>query len=502
MPYTNRKTKNHNMKKPITLFSALMVALAAIGQDVTVAGPGCNGGATTGTWQVPCNVTAITVQLYGGGGGAGGGGGGSDGGVFNTRGGGGGGGGAYSSITLSVAPGDVFNYTVGAGGCGGANGSDGERGDDGTAGTGSTFSGGNVSLTAGGGARGGSGSGSETDPGTGGAGGQASGGTTNDAGAAGSNGSGGNGGPGGAGAGPLGGAGGASTNNPGSTYGGGGAGGGNSDGGHGATGGLVIFYTDSFSTPVVTSTAATCSAPGTSSLSGYNPALTYVFDPSGPTVDTTGAISGLVTGTSYTVAATLGSCTTAVSAAFSNAAQLTAPEVPTLATLPATCSADGSSTISNYNAAYTYAFIPTGPTVGAGGSIAGMTAGTSYTVAANNGNCASTESSSFSNEAQLTGSICDTTSVGIGNISAQVQVSVYPNPTTSTATINFSNLDWSRGDAILQLHNNIGQTVYSTSIASYTATHGLNLSSYPSGVYTLSIKQGNTQVAQGRLVKE
>lgn len=490
------------MKKPITLFSALMVALAAIGQDVTVAGPGCNGGATTGTWQVPCNVTAITVQLYGGGGGAGGGGGGSNGGLFETRGGGGGGGGAYSSITLSVVPGDVFTYSIGAGGCGGSNGSDGERGGEGTAGTGSTFSGGNVSLAAGAGARGGSGSGSENDPGNGGGGGQASGGTTNDAGAAGSNGNGGNGGAGGTGAGPLGGAGGATTNNPGATYGGGGAGGGNSAGGAGAAGGLVIFYTDSFSTPVVTSMAATCSAPGTSSLSGYNPVLTYVFDPAGPAVDSTGAINGLVTGTNYTVAITLGSCTTAVSAPFSNAVQLATPDVPTLVALPATCDADGSNTISNYNAAYTYAFIPTGPTVGAGGSITGMTAGSNYTVAANDGNCASTESAPFSNEPQLTGNICDTTSVGIGNISTQVLVSVYPNPTMGQASLNLSSIDWSKGDATLQINNNLGQTVYNQTVAAYTTIQRIDIGTYPSGVYTLSIKQGNAQVANGRLVKE
>ncbi|MEZ4854395.1 hypothetical protein [Flavobacterium sp.] len=73
-----------------------------------------------------------------------------------------------------------------------------------------------------------------------------------------------------------------------------------------------------------------------------------------------------------------------------NAAMLTTPDVPTISTTPPSCSADGSSTISNYDPMFTYAFMPNdGTSVGAGGVISGMVIGTSYTVTASNGSCTS-----------------------------------------------------------------------------------------------------------------
>uniref|UniRef100_UPI004049366E T9SS type B sorting domain-containing protein n=1 Tax=Flavobacterium sp. TaxID=239 RepID=UPI004049366E len=147
--------------------------------------------------------------------------------------------------------------------------------------------------------------------------------------------------------------------------------------------------------PTITSVAASCSAAGSSTISNYNASNTYTFSPAGPTVGAGGVISGMTVGTSYTVTATNGGCTSIASASFSNAAQLPTPAVPTITSVAATCSAAGSSTISNYNASNTYTFSPAGPTVGAGGVISGMTVGTSYTVTATNGSCISTPSINF-----------------------------------------------------------------------------------------------------------
>ncbi len=154
-------------------------------------------------------------------------------------------------------------------------------------------------------------------------------------------------------------------------------------------------------TPTITVIPPTCSANGSASITNYDVTLTYTFTPSGPTVGAGGAISGMTAGTNYTVTAGNGSCTSAPSASFSIAAQLTTPAVPTITTTPATCSSNGTATITNYNAALTYTFSPTGPTAGAGGVISGMTAGTSYTVTAGNGSCTSAPSSSFSIQAPI-----------------------------------------------------------------------------------------------------
>lgn len=383
--------------------------LFSVAQDVTLPGPGpCNASASSGSWTVPCGVTNVTIQVYGGGGGAGGGGGGSNGGLFDTRGGGGAGGGGYTTITIDVTPGSSFSYTVGAGGCGGGNGSDGDDGDDGSFGGTSTFNGtdGNgvlVNLAANGGSRGTGGDGTEGSPGSGGSGGGASGGSTNTPGSSGNSGSGGNGGNGGNGAGPSGGAGGASTGAAGNTYGGGGAGGGNSSGGRGAAGGILITFnaTTTIAIPTISSTPPTCTLDGSSVITNYDAAMTYIFTPAGPSAGAGGIITGMVTGTSYTVIARdAGGCDSQPSASFSNAPAAPLP-VPVISTTPPTCAADGSSTITNYNAALTYNFTPAGPAVGSGGVITGMTAGTSYTVESTDGICTSAVSAPFSNAAQL-----------------------------------------------------------------------------------------------------
>ncbi|POY34624.1 hypothetical protein C3K47_19335, partial [Solitalea longa] len=75
--------------------------------------------------------------------------------------------------------------------------------------------------------------------------------------------------------------------------------------------------------PTLASAAATCVSDGSSSISNYSASNSYTFTPAGPRVDATGAISGMALGTSYTVTADNGSCSSMASASFSNAAMLT-----------------------------------------------------------------------------------------------------------------------------------------------------------------------------------
>jgi hypothetical protein len=77
------------------------------------------------------------------------------------------------------------------------------------------------------------------------------------------------------------------------------------------------------SSPVVNTTAATCSTAGSSTISNYNSSITYTFNPAGPTVGAGGLITGAVAGTAYTVTAT--GC--ANSATFTNSALATTNNV-------------------------------------------------------------------------------------------------------------------------------------------------------------------------------
>jgi gliding motility-associated-like protein len=152
--------------------------------------------------------------------------------------------------------------------------------------------------------------------------------------------------------------------------------------------------------PTITTVAPTCAANGSAIISNYTAGTTYVFSPAGPTVAVGGAISAMTFGTNYTVTATVGGCTSASSAGFSIGAQLIVPATPIIVSTPASCSNNGSSLISNYNAGLTYIFNPSGPSIASNGLINGMVYGTSYSVSASNSGCLSLTSSTFSNTIQ------------------------------------------------------------------------------------------------------
>lgn len=164
-------------------------------------------------------------------------------------------------------------------------------------------------------------------------------------------------------------------------------------------------------TPTVAVQSETCASNGLATVTNYDASLTYTFNPTGPSVGASGAISGMVPGTNYTLVASNGSCTSIASSSFSVNAMLVTPAIPTITTLTPTCVVDGSSTISNYNSSLTYIFTPAGPSVGAGGAIIGMVTGTSYTVVSNNGVCTSVSSVPFTNALQLTIPVIPTISV-------------------------------------------------------------------------------------------
>ena len=165
--------------------------------------------------------------------------------------------------------------------------------------------------------------------------------------------------------------------------------------------GLVVSAITLPALPTISIGLPTCSSNGTASISNYDVTQTYVFTPPGPTIDALGLISGMTAGTSYTVTSNIGACASSSSLAFIVDPQLITPPDPTISIAPATCSSVGTATISNYVSGQTYDFTPIGPTVGVGGGIIGMTAGTSYTVTSSNGFCTSLNSLAFSIDFQL-----------------------------------------------------------------------------------------------------
>ncbi len=127
------------------------------------------------------------------------------------------------------------------------------------------------------------------------------------------------------------------------------------------------------------------------------------------------------------------------------------PDTPTLSATAASCSASGTSTISNYNVANTYTFSPAtaGITINGAGLISGLTAGTSYKVKSGNGSCTSVDSASFSNAAQLatpttptlSGTAASCSASGISTISNYNVANTYTfSPATAGITISGAGL--------------------------------------------------------------
>ncbi|WP_345291153.1 T9SS type B sorting domain-containing protein, partial [Flavobacterium hankyongi] len=151
---------------------------------------------------------------------------------------------------------------------------------------------------------------------------------------------------------------------------------------------------------------------------------------------------------------------------FSNAAMLVTPVVPTTATTAATCAADGLSTITNYNAAQTYVFTPTGPTVGAGGVITGMTAGISYTVKASNGSCLSGASIAFKNPEKLTTPVMTLTN---GYVCVDPNSGAVLNTYTITANLSATDYSFQWTDSSGAIVGGSGNSYTASAPGTYTA---------------------------------
>ncbi|WP_337967842.1 T9SS type B sorting domain-containing protein [uncultured Flavobacterium sp.] len=123
--------------------------------------------------------------------------------------------------------------------------------------------------------------------------------------------------------------------------------------------------------PIVTTTNASCSTASISKIDNYVVGNSYIFDPTGPLVSSTGIITGMTTGSNYTVKSVNSACISASSPNFNFTEQLTSPTKPILSTIiqPNCDNATGSFTITNYDASYTYNVIPSTGVVQNGNTI-------------------------------------------------------------------------------------------------------------------------------------
>ena len=231
-----------------------------------------------------------------------------------------------------------------------------------------------------------------------------------------------------------------------------------------ATSAFTVLQPATPAQPTLSSvTQPTCTtATGSFTITNYNAAYTYAVTPSSGVTRSGATITAPAA--TYTVTATLGACTSAASASVTVSAQPATPAQPTLSsvTQPTCTTATGSFTITNFNAAYTYAVTPSSGVTRSGATITAP-AGT-YTVAATLGACTSTASTS------VTVNVQPATPV-------QPTLSGVTQPTCTTATGSFT------------ITNYNAAYTYAVTPSSGVTVSGATITA-PAGTYTVAATLG------------
>ena len=209
-------------------------------------------------------------------------------------------------------------------------------------------------------------------------------------------------------------------------------------------------------------TQPTCSvATGSFTITNYNAAYTYAVTPSTGVV-IVGTTVTAPAGT-YTVTASSGSCASIASAPVVINAQPATLVTPTLSivTQPTCSVATGSFTITNYNAAYTYAVTPSTGVVIVGTTVTAPSG--TYTVTASSGSCTSIASASVVINAQPATLVTPT-------------LSVVTQPTCSVATGSFTIINYNAAYTYA-VNPSTGVTIVGNTVTapagSYTVTASL-----------------------------
>ncbi|MCB0509926.1 MAG: T9SS type A sorting domain-containing protein, partial [Bacteroidetes bacterium] len=101
----------------------------------------------------------------------------------------------------------------------------------------------------------------------------------------------------------------------------------------------------------------------------------------------------------------------------------------------------------------------------------------------------------------LTGSACDTLGVGIKELSTPIEILLNPNPAGTYVEIDYGFLPWqSKSEAVLQIHNLLGEKVFSMSLPQYSGKQIIDISKLAAGVYFVGVYDRGRRVGMEKLI--
>jgi hypothetical protein len=93
--------------------------------------------------------------------------------------------------------------------------------------------------------------------------------------------------------------------------------------------------------------------------------------------------------------------------------------------------------------------------------------------------------------------------VGISPLAPDASVSLYPNPANSSFIVDYGSVNWSAvSELSLTVYNVLGAEVYQVKLGDYTAIHKVDVSSFASGMYVVSLKNRGERIWQSKVIKE